>query len=409
MKRFVRVPDGGYDSPRPDGAEMNNFDKGVEGSPGRDQAERHLEGVRLQGGMFVEAVRVTRMPMMVTDAVLPGNPIIFANEALLTLSGYSSEEMLGQDPHFMNGTQTDPAAIDSYEVAMRDGRDATLELVQYRKDGSPFRAMLFATPLGDGQGKVTNHFLSYLDITRRHDAEESLRQLTEQLEARVAARTQELEAANHALARLVAEREMLVAEVNHRAKNSLAIAASLISLQAHRQMDGNVKALFMETQERLVAMARVHDLLSKSETLQLIDVSTYIRDLCEAHRPIAGDEGRIRIETDLESGILVDPDTAVPLGIVLTELITNALKYAFPGARAGRLLTELRRKPDDRIEVVICDDGIGMAEAREGSLGYGIIRSLVRQIGGTIDVRSVNGLTVTIQFAQTPPTGAVAR
>ena len=379
---------------------MNKFEHDLAGTPGRDRAERHLEGVRLQGGVFVEAVRVTRMPMMVTDATLPGNPIVFANEAFLELSGYPIEELHGQDPHFMNGDGTDAAAIDSYEASMRDGEDATLELVQYRKDGSPFRAMLFATALGDGQGTVTNHFLSYLDITRRYDAEEELRLMTEQLEARIKARTQDLEAANEALSKLVDEREMLVAEVNHRAKNSLAIAASLISLQAHRQIDGNVKALFVETQERLTAMARVHDLLSKSEAMQLIDVSTYIRDLCEAHRPIAGSEGRIRIDTDLEPGILVDPDTAVPLGIVLTELITNALKYAFPGSRSGRLLAELRRQPDDVIEVIICDDGIGMAEAREGSLGYGIIRSLVRQIGGTLDIRSLNGLTVTITFTQ---------
>ena len=383
------------------GALMNKFDETVEDTTGRDQAERQLETVRLRGGMFVEAVRVTRMPMMVTDATLPGNPIIFANEAMLKLSGYSSHEMLGQDPHFMNGEGTDPSAIDSYKTAMRQGEDATLEILQYRKDGSTFRAMLFATPLGDDEGSVTNHFLSYLDITRRHDAEENLRCMTEELEARFAARTQELEVANQVLSQLVDEREMLVAEVNHRAKNSLAIAASLISLQAHRQPDDTVKSLFMETQERLVAMARVHDLLSKSETAQLVDVSSYLRDLCEAHRPIAGDEGRIRIETDLESGILVDPDTAVPLGIVLTELITNALKYAFPESRSGRLLTELRRRDEGKVEVVICDDGIGMAGGREGSLGYGIIRTLVRQIRGTIDVQSSNGLTVTIIFPQT--------
>ena len=225
------------------GALMNKFDETVEDTTGRDQAERQLETVRLRGGMFVEAVRVTRMPMMVTDATLPGNPIIFANEAMLKLSGYSSHEMLGQDPHFMNGEGTDPSAIDSYKTAMRQGEDATLEILQYRKDGSTFRAMLFATPLGDDEGSVTNHFLSYLDITRRHDAEENLRCMTEELEARVAARTQELEVANQVLSQLVDEREMLVAEVNHRAKNSLAIAASLISLQAHRQPDDTVKSL----------------------------------------------------------------------------------------------------------------------------------------------------------------------
>ena len=86
--------------------------------------------------------------------------------------------------------------------------------------------MLFASPVDDGQGTVTNHFLSYLDITRRYVAELDLRTLTSELEARVAARTRELEAVNSRLSALVAEREMLLVEVNHRAKNSLAIAAS---------------------------------------------------------------------------------------------------------------------------------------------------------------------------------------
>lgn len=384
---------------------MNNFKGGLRDTPARDRSEKHLEGVRQQGGMFVEAVRVTRMPMMVTDATLPGNPIIFANEAFLKLSGYSSDEVLGQEPHFMNGAATEKAAIAEYEGAMEQGVEATLEVRQYRKDGTTFQSMLYATPLDDGQGKVTNHFLSYLDITRRCEAEESLRLLTAELDARVTARTcelervnSELEIANAALAKLAAEREVLVAEVNHRAKNSLAIAASLVSLQAHRQLDGNVKALFVETQDRLTAMARVHDLLSKSEALQRVDMSRYIRELCEAHRPIAAGQGRIEIETDLENGIMVSPDIAVPLGIVLSELITNALKYAFPDNASGRLLAEMKSCDDDTVEVKICDNGIGMINAREGSLGYGIIRSLVRQIGGTIDVRSSDGLTVTILF-----------
>ena len=146
---------------------MNEFQENLADTAERTLSERHMEAVRQQGGMFVEAVRVTRMPMLVTDATLPGNPIIFVNRAFTNLSGYAEEELLGQDPHFMNGAETDPASIRQYEAAIEDGRDETLEILQYRKDGTPFRAMLFASPLDDGQGKVTNHFLSYLDITRR--------------------------------------------------------------------------------------------------------------------------------------------------------------------------------------------------------------------------------------------------
>lgn len=377
---------------------MNNFEDDIEDTAQRTSAERHIEGVRQQGGVFVEAVRVTRMPMLVTDATLPGNPITFANAAFIKLSGYTIDELLGQDPHFMNGAETAPEAIARYQNTMAEGRDETLEILQYRKDGTPFRAMLFACPLDDGQGTVTNHFLSYLDITRRHDAEDSLRTLTAELEARVAARTKELEAATDSLKGLVADRDMLLVEVNHRAKNSLAIAASLLAIQGRRQPDPAVRALFEEAQDRLHAMARVHDLLSKSESAQRVDVAVYVSDLCEALRPITESDDRIRLEARAEDGVLIEPDVAVPLGIVLTELITNAVKYAFPAPRSGTIIVTLRRRLQDRIEVEIRDDGVGMSNLREGSLGYGLVRSLVQQIGGAMEMRSDPGLVVTITF-----------
>ena len=281
---------------------------------------------------------------------------------------------------------------------MDERRDETLEIQQYRKDGTAFRAMLFASPLDDGQGTITNHFLSYLDITRRFDAEEGLRVLAQELEARVAARTQELEDANERLARLVAEREMLIVEVNHRAKNSLAIAASLLGIQGRRQSDPAVRALFEEARDRLVAMSRVHDLLSKSESAQRVNLSTYVHDLCGALRPITEGDDRIRLEAAIDEGIVVDAETAVPLGIVLTELVTNAVKYAFPAPRSGTIRAKGRRVAPDRIEVAVHDDGIGLATIREGSLGYGLVKSLVGQIGGEMDMTTDPGLTVTISF-----------
>jgi PAS domain S-box-containing protein len=388
---------------------MNEFQENLPDTAERTLAERHMEAVRQQGGMFVEAVRVTRMPMLVTDATLPGNPIIFVNPAFTELSGYAEEELLGQDPHFMNGADTDPASIRQYAAAIEDRRDETLEILQYRKDGAPFRAMLFASPLDDGQGKVTNHFLSYLDITRRYDAEAKLRSLTCELETRVAKRTQDLaasneklQAANDRLSKLLAERQMLLSEVNHRAKNSLAVAASLLAIQGRRQPDRAVRALFEEAQDRLRAMARVHDLLSKSESDQRVDLSTYVTDLCEALRPITEDAGRVSFDVSAEDGILVEADTAFALGILLTELITNAVKYAFPPPRSGTIFANAQRGEAGRVEVSIKDDGIGMASFREGSLGYGLVRSLVQQIDGTIAVQSDPGLAVTISFGASP-------
>ena len=351
---------------------LNKFQENMAGTAERTSAERHIGNVQQQGGIFVQAVRLTRMPMLVTDPTLPGNPIVFANSAFAELSGYRMDELIGQEPHFLNGDGTDPEAIRRYETAIKEGRDETLEILQYRKDGTPFRAMLFASPLDDGQGRVINHFLSYLDITRRFDAEANLRALTQELEDRVAARTRELNEANARLSNLVAEREMLLVEVNHRAMNSLAIASSLLGLQGRRQSDGAVKALFEEAQDRLAAMARVHDLLSKSESSQQVDLAVYVRSLCDALKSMT-ESDRIRLDTKAEEGVLVRADTAVPLGIVLTELITNAVKYAFPEPRSGTILAEAQRREPGRVEVVIRDDGVGVSQLREGSLGYGLV------------------------------------
>jgi two-component sensor histidine kinase len=298
----------------------------------------------------------------------------------------------------MNGPDTDPEAIREYEAAMAERRDATLEILQYRKDGTPFRAALFASPLTDGQGTITSHFLSYLDVTQRYEVERKLRALTSELEERVAARTRDLEEANQKLRNLDMEREMLLVEVNHRAKNSLAIAASLLGLQGRRQADPTVKALFQETQERLSALSRVHDLLSKSENAQRVDLGRYVGDLCEAMNPGSGNENRIRLQAAAPRGIMIKADTAIPLGIVITELITNSLKYAFPPLRSGTIRAQAERREPGRIELIITDDGIGFSDLREGSLGIGLVRSLVKQFGGEIDIGSNSGVTVTITF-----------
>ena len=147
-------------------------------------------------------------------------------------------------------------------------------------------------------------------------------------------------------------------------------------------------------------MARVHDLLSKSEKAQRVDVSVYVADLCQALKPITENVDRVRLEAKMDDGMLVDADTAVPLGIVLTELITNAVKYAFPAPRSGTILVQARRSQPGWAELVVRDDGIGMSSPREGSLGYGLVRSLVQQIRGEIDVRSEAGLTVTLSFPE---------
>ncbi len=155
----------------------NAFERDMPGTNARTAAEAAIEELRLRGGVFVNAVRATRMPMLLTDPTLPGNPIVFANDSFLKLSGYSMEEVLGQQPHFMNGSGTDPKDAPRFQEMLRSEQDEILETVQYRKDGSPFVATVLLSAFKDDHGNTLNHFMSWLDVTRRVNAETELADL----------------------------------------------------------------------------------------------------------------------------------------------------------------------------------------------------------------------------------------
>jgi PAS domain S-box-containing protein len=167
-------------SPPPDpGNSPNAFERDKPGTAERARAEAAIEQLRKRGGIFVEAVRATRMPMALTDPNLPGNPIVFANAAFLKLSGYRMEEVLGQEPHFMNGPSTDRRDAARFTEAIRSDQDDIIETVQYRKNGTRFVATVLISAFKDDEGTVVNHFMSWLDVTRRVEAEDEISGLRE--------------------------------------------------------------------------------------------------------------------------------------------------------------------------------------------------------------------------------------
>ena len=157
--------------PTTDHDKRNAFESDKAGTAARTRSEGEIENLRLKGGLFVEAVRATRMAMAVTDPALPGNPIVFANQSFLKLSGYSMEEVLGQQPYFMNGEDTDPDDSARFEEALRNDQDDLVETIQYRKDGTRFVASVLVSAFKDEMGNTVHHFMSWLDVTRRTNAE----------------------------------------------------------------------------------------------------------------------------------------------------------------------------------------------------------------------------------------------
>ncbi|KQM18032.1 histidine kinase [Sphingomonas sp. Leaf24] len=133
-------------------------------------------------GIFFAAVKTTRMPMIVTDPKQDDNPIIFANPAFLQMTGYTADEVLGRNCRFLQGPDTDAETIAEIGEAIRERRETSVEILNYKKNGSAFWNALFVSPVLDGDGELRYYFASQLDVTRRRDAEEGLRQ-AQKLEA----------------------------------------------------------------------------------------------------------------------------------------------------------------------------------------------------------------------------------
>lgn len=260
--------------------------------------------------------------------------------------------------------------------------------------------------------------------TRRiRQQEQALRSAHDQLEERVKERTAALETANRALQREIIEhqrvrddlqvslkeKEVLLREVHHRVKNNLQVISSLLSLQATYVQNDRITSLMEESQHRLRAMALVHEALYASSSLSQIDMSTYVRGLldylsCSYAVPV---EIRQHIEP-----VTLGVDSAIPCGLILNELVTNALKHAFPDGRAGEISVELRAAGEDRFSLTVRDNGVGMpADATfpsTTSLGLRLVEALAHQLRGSVHLIRGHGTTFMIQLTATKPQMATA-
>jgi len=203
------------------------------------------------------------------------------------------------------------------------------------------------------------------------------------------------------------EKEALLKEVHHRVKNNLQIISSLLRLQSQQIADPTVLAAFTESQNRVHAMAVVHETLYRSEDFAQINLASYLEDLC-AHlfRAYALDPTQVRLDVRV-AGVTLDLDRAAPCGLLINELVSNALKYAFPGGRSGRLAVELGATPGGAHVLTVSDDGVGLPASldfrRARTLGLQLVCGLIQQLGGTIDLDRTTGTKFTMTFTPGSP------
>ena len=309
----------------------------------------------------------------------PDGHCLNVNPALASILGYDSPEEMTTAIEdigtqlYVNPEQRADIKRQLAEGAVIKGFEAQLR----HKHGGTIWALINAAAVRTDSGEIRHYQGGMIDITERKLAQERI------------------------LASL-REKEMLLKEIHHRVKNNLQIISSLLNLQMAHINDKKLMPLFRESQNRVRTMALIHEKLYRSDNLAVIDFSVYLRELATSlfhsyHSSLL----RTRLDINAEP-ITFGIDTAVPCGLLVNELISNALKYAFPDGREGTVRIELHQNDDTTCTLVVADTGVGLPDGFDMSetktLGMELIMSLTKQLDGDLKVDNDYGAKFTITF-----------
>jgi len=197
-------------------------------------------------------------------------------------------------------------------------------------------------------------------------------------------------------------KELLLKELHHRVKNNLQVISSLLELQAQELSDPRTIRLFQESQGRVRSLALVHEQLYRSEDLSHVDFAAYVRELVERLAQGPGTAAaRVRLDFDL-APCQLPLDVAIPCGMIVNELVANALEHAFPAGRSGAIRIAFRELADGCI-LTVADDGVGLPAGllagKPGTLGLKVVQALTRQIRGRLELQPEAGTVFTLRFA----------
>lgn len=218
------------------------------------------------------------------------------------------------------------------------------------------------------------------------------------LELNLAERTRQLENTKNELSKSLNEKETLLREIHHRIKNNLQMVSSLISLQSHVIQDAASLKIFKETQNRINSIALIHQKLYQEKTFGSVNFSIYLKDIiASVFHAYQVNNSKIKLTQEIED-LQIGIEKGISLGLIFNEMITNAIKYAFPENRNGYLYISVKNV--GHIEIIVADNGVGLPENlniyKTESIGMQLITSLTEQLGGKIEVDNSKGVRYTI-------------
>jgi PAS domain S-box-containing protein len=306
-----------------------------------------------EDGMIIRASRITHRLCGV-------NPLLTSFDELLPLQRIATGSFFSVMP------------------LMKSGESENSEVVFTRSDNQIFNLLLNATPLSNIQNRIFGCVVTLIDITDRKKADEQIRAS-------------------------LREKEVLLKEIHHRVKNNLQIIASLLKLQSRYCSDGKTVDVFRECQDRVRAMANVHSLLYRSKDFARINFRDYVRETTGELLRIY-QKSPVNISLDFHADeVMLSIDEAIPCSLIINELVTNALKYAFTETGHGEIRIELA-ETEQGIRLVVKDNGIGFPPElnfRETeTLGLQLVNMLVKQLDGTMEQTIDGGTGYALQFGK---------
>ncbi len=326
------------------------------------------------------AVNTSHNGVVIVDARLPDMPVIFANRAVEAITGYLPEEFIGRNCRFLHGDDADQPGLGEMRQALR--RKVTCDTVvrNYRKDGRAFWNEIRISPVTNAAGEVTHFIGVQADITPRREAEQRVE-------------------------RSLREKEVLLKEIHHRVKNNMQIISSLLSLQLEHITSAETRDLFLQSQNRIASMALVHEKLYQSNDLARIDFADYVRELTD--NVVGSQVGAAPVQFCLEAGpVHLGIDTAIPCGLLINELVSNAYKHAFAPGTGGTITVRLHATADGLL-LEVQDNGKGIPAGVDlrstGSLGMQLVFTLVQQLRGSLEVSGPPGTLFRLQLHEAPP------
>ncbi|NVN89302.1 MAG: PAS domain S-box protein [Desulfuromonadales bacterium] len=323
-----------------------------------------------------EKFRVLAETSPTAIALIQGERFVYVNEATVRLTGCAEEELMGMQ--FWELTHADfREMVRNIGLARQRGEQVPK---QYQSKiitrGGEERWVAVSGAAMDFEGKPAG-IVTFMDVTEAKLSEERIQ------------------------AALV-EKEVLLKEIHHRVKNNLQIVSSLLDLQSESIRDQDALRSFRESQNRIAAMALVHEQLYQTRNFSSIDFHGYIEGLTRnLFRTYVMDPDRVSLVVDA-GNVSLGIDQAIPCGLIVNELVSNALKYAFPGDRHGTIRIGFQSEENGWIRLTIADNGVGLPAGTDfiatETLGLQLVRMLVRQLKGEISLDTSQGASFHIRF-----------